>query len=62
MAADFPSNPANGATVVMANVVYVYNSAKGIWNTAPVTVAAREAAILQNNNLLTINKLVIATQ
>lgn len=62
MAANFPSNPANGATVQAGNVVFVYNAARGVWDSAPVTATNRDAAILQNTNLLTINKLILATK
>jgi hypothetical protein len=62
VAVEFPSNPVNGATAQVGNTVFVYNAARGIWDSAPVTPANREAAILQNVNLLTINKLILASK
>jgi hypothetical protein len=58
----FPNSPANGQLATVNNLVYVYNSTKGVWNKANVSAPLQTQTISITGNITTSANLSIAGQ
>lgn len=53
----FPNSPSNGELATVNNIVYVYNSAKGVWNKANVSAPLQTQTISITGNITTTGNL-----
>lgn len=58
----FPNSPTNGQLATVNNIVYTYNSAKGVWNKANVSAPLQTQTISITGNITTSANLSVAGQ
>ena len=54
----FPNSPTNGQLTTVNNIVYIYNSSKGVWNKANVSAPLQTNTISITGNIATASNLI----